>query len=94
MTVVDAQIDPARESEFLDGYQALIAGDQPNGLIRSELLRGQDGAWRIHTTWQDLESLKALRKEGKPHAALALLDSVGAEHTHGWFVIETSLAAQ
>ena len=88
VTTLDAHIDPAREAEFLDGYRRLTQEEQPPALIRSELLRGQQDAWRIQTTWQDFDSLMAVRQLGKPPAALVLLDSVGAEHTHTWFTIE------
>jgi hypothetical protein len=60
-------------------------------LQRSELLRGQEGAWRIQTTWRDVEALMAVRQRGKPPAAMALLDSLGAEHSHTWFTVEVSV---
>lgn len=88
VTVVDATIAPEREAEFLAGYERLVQEPQPEALLRSELLRGQDGAWRIQTTWQDFDALKAVRQAGKPHAVQLLLDGVGARYTHGWFVIE------
>jgi hypothetical protein len=90
VTVVDAQVDPAREDDLLDGYRRLNESEQPLGLVRSELLRGQGGYWRIQTTWQDLEALMALRSTGRPPAALELFESVGAEHTHAWFTVEQS----
>jgi hypothetical protein len=71
----------------------MIAGDRPDGLIRSELLRGQDGAWRIQTTWRDLDAIRALRMSGRPPAALELLDRLGAEHTHAAFTVEEALGA-
>jgi heme-degrading monooxygenase HmoA len=86
--VVDANVNAERESELIDGYRHMIDSEQLDGLIRSELLRGQDGRWRIQSTWRDLEALQAVRKLGKPPAALELLESVGAEHSHTWFVIE------
>ncbi len=88
VTAVDANVDPEHEAEFLDGYRRLTQEEQPDALIRSELLRGQDGAWRIQTTWQDLDALTAVRKLGKPPAALVLLDRIGAQHSHSWFIVE------
>ncbi|TFC51218.1 hypothetical protein E3T26_02865 [Cryobacterium sp. TMT1-21] len=88
VTSVDARGLPEREGDLLDGYRRMLAAGQPDGLVRSELLRGQDGSWRIQSTWWDMEALLALRKAGVPHAAQALLDGVGAEHTHSWFVVE------
>ena len=66
---------------------------KPAGLLGSELLRGQNGAWRIQTLWQDKDALLALRTSGEPPAALALLDRLGAEHSHGLFTVEQSYDA-
>jgi|GEM_PF-1615956 len=90
MTVVDATVDQEREHDLLDGFRDLIAGPKPDGLLRSELLRGPEGLWRIQTTWRDRDALVAMRKAGRPPAALALLDRLGAEHTHGVFSVEES----
>ena len=88
MTVVDAIVDASREAELIDGFRALGENDVPVGLVRSELLRGQDGAWRIQTTWQDRDALMAVRASGRPPAALELLDSLEADHSHAWFTVE------
>jgi hypothetical protein len=90
VTAVDAVVDEDREQDLLDGFRSLVAGPQPDGLVRSELLRGPDNAWRIQTTWRDRAALMALRQSGEPPAALALLDSLEASHTHGWFTVEVS----
>ncbi|MEI6622640.1 MAG: hypothetical protein WCP28_12110 [Actinomycetes bacterium] len=92
VTVVDAQVDEGREADLLNGYRRMVGDDEPDGLIRSELLRGQDGAWRIQTTWRDLDAIIELRKSGKPHAASALLDGIGAQHSHAWFTVEEARA--
>jgi hypothetical protein len=89
-TSIDAKLPPGREQEFLDGYREMSNGDTPDGLLRSELLRGQDRYWRIQTTWRDMEALKSPRKSGKPPAALALLDRLEAEHSHTVFAVEQS----
>ncbi len=88
VTVIDAVVPPDREQALLEGFQQLSSGAQPEGLVRSELLRGQGGAWRIQTTWRDLVALRTLRAIGEPPAALALLDDLGVEHAHGVFTIE------
>jgi quinol monooxygenase YgiN len=90
VTVVDAVVDQDRAQALLAGFRALVAGPQPDGLLRSELLRGQDGSWRIQSTWRDRAAVMALRASGEPPAALALLDSIGCGHTHGWFTVEVS----
>lgn len=90
VTVVDAVVDPQREAELLDGYRLLNAGEHTHGLLRSELLRGKDGAWRIQTTWRDREALTAARASGHRPAALELLDRIGATHAHTVFTVEQS----
>lgn len=90
VTTIDAKVLVEREQELLDGFREMNEGDKPEGLVRSELLRGQGGAWRSQTTWRDMEALMALRKSGKPPAALALLDRLEAEHSHSVFTVEQS----
>jgi hypothetical protein len=90
VTVVDARLDPAREAELLDGYRQMNGAVKPDGWLRSELLRGQDGAWRIQTLWRDLDCLIALRQSGVRPAALDLLERVGAEHSHAVFTVALS----
>jgi hypothetical protein len=38
-----------------------------------------------------MEALMAVRKSGTPPAALELLNSIGAQHSHAWFTVERSL---
>ena len=90
VTSVELTIPADREQELLDGYREMIQGPTPVGFVRSELLHGFDGAWRIQTTWQDWEALMALRQSGEPPAALALLERLGAEHSHSAFTVEQS----
>ena len=54
ITTIDTTIQPEREQELLDGFRQLNDGPKPDGLVRSELLRGQGGAWRLQTTWRGL----------------------------------------
>ena len=88
ITTVDLELPADREHELLDGYAEMINGPTPSGLVRSELLRSFDGIWRIQTTWRDQEALTALRRSGEPPAALALLERLGAEHSHSVFTVE------
>lgn len=93
VTVVDANLDPARVADLISGFREMIAGPTPDGLLHSELLRGQAGAWRIQTTWRDMDALLAVRRAGGGPAAVELLDRLGAEHTHTWFVVEATFQA-
>jgi hypothetical protein len=88
VTAIDAVVAVDREQELLAGFAAINAETEPDGLVRSELLRGQDGRWRIQTTWRDFDALMAVRDSGEPPAALRLLESIGAAHSHAVFVVE------
>ncbi len=90
ITATDAKIDPTREAELVAGFTEIANTDSPDGLIRTQLLRGQDGLWRIQTTWRDLDAIRAVRASGKPPAMQNLLESLGATATHDFFVVETS----
>lgn len=90
VTAIDATVAQDREDDLLAGFATMNEAPKPDGLLRSELLRGQGGAWRIQTVWRDRAALMALRQSGNPPAALLLLDSVGAEHSHGVFTVEQS----
>ncbi len=91
ITAVDAVVPADREAELIEGFRRMTTAASPDGLIRSELLRGQEGRWRIQTTWRDREAVIALRASGTGPAAMRLLDSVGATHTHTIFTIEDSV---
>ncbi len=88
VTMVDAVVSGEREQEFLAGFRDLNAGPRPDGLLRSDLLRGREGAWRITTLWEGPERSDAVRESGEPPAALALLDRLGAQHSHTVFALE------
>jgi len=88
ITVVAATVGEDQESALVDGFRAMTAGPKPEGLLRSELLRGQDGAWQIQTLWRDFASLRAAREAGEPPAALVLVDGLGLEHSHTFYVVE------
>lgn len=79
LTEVSAVVAQEREAELLAGYRALTAGSLPDGLVRTELLRGADGRWRIQTLWRDHAALDAVRAAPEPPAAPRLFRAVGAE---------------
>jgi heme-degrading monooxygenase HmoA len=94
MTAVSAVVPKEREAEFLDGYRALNDVRRPDGLLRTELLRGSDGGFVIQTVWRDRDALMAARDPNNPPAALALLDKVGASHSHDVLTLEEEYAIQ
>ena len=90
ITSVSAVVDPMREEELATGFRDLTVDAMPDGLLRTELLRGHTGSWRIQSLWRDRDALMAARDRGERPAALALLDRVGAEHSHEVFTVEAS----
>lgn len=88
MTAVSAVVPEEREAEFMDGYRALNATSKPDGLLRTELLRGRDGGFVIQTVWRDRDALMAARDPNTPPPALALLDKVGASHSRDVLTVE------
>jgi hypothetical protein len=90
LTSVNADVDPSRNLELVDGFTALMGGVLPDGLIRTELLRGQDGTWRIQSLWRDRAALMAARESGERPAALVLFERVGAQHAHEVFTVVAS----
>ena len=79
LTELTATVDPAREDELVAGFQNLLHAPFPDGLVRSELLRGRGDTWRIQTRWRDRATLDAMFAGGEPHAATDLFRSLGAE---------------
>ncbi|GAA3085420.1 quinol monooxygenase YgiN [Kribbella aluminosa] len=79
LTEVSGVVDPGRVAELVDGFREIAAAALPDGLLRSELLQGDHGQWRIQTLWRDQAALDAMRAGAEPPAAPALLRSVGAE---------------
>ena len=90
LTSVSAVVDPSRHRELVDGFRALLGGTLPDGLVRAELLRGQDEIWRIQSLWRDRTALMSAREAGDRPAALVLFESVGADHLHEVFTVIAS----
>ena len=92
LTSVTLTVPEAREGEVVAAYRALAAdGPRPDGLLRSELLRGQSGRWLIQTLWRDREAILAARSSGAKPAALLLAEQLGAEHSHDVLAVEATL---
>jgi heme-degrading monooxygenase HmoA len=90
MSSVTATVPAYREAELISGYREMNdTDDEPDGLLRSELLRGQNGHWLIQSLWRDREAIMAAREPRKP-SALALFDRVGATHSHELLSVEES----
>ncbi len=93
LTEVSARVTPEREADLQAGFERLLAGPLPDGLLRTELLRGPGGQWRIQTLWRDHEALDAMRASTEPPAAPRLFREVDAEPTLTILEVAASLAA-
>lgn len=81
LTEVTAVVSGERVRELLDGFRRLVNEALPDGLVRTELLRGEDGSWRVQSLWRDRDALDAMRAGPEPPAAPQLFRAVGAEPT-------------
>lgn len=79
LSEVSAVVATERQAELVTSYRELVAGPLPDGLIRTELLRGPDGLWRVQSLWRDRAALEAVRSNPKLAAAPRLFEQVGAK---------------
>ena len=79
LTEVSAVVAIERQASLLAAYRDLLTQPMPDGLVRTELLQGQDGQWRIQTLWRDRAALHAMRDSAEPPAAPQLFRQVGAD---------------
>ena len=79
LTVVAATVEEDAHDHVVRGFRELLTGSMPDGLIRTELLRGPEGRWCIQTLWRDQAALDAMRAGPEPPAAPALFRTVGSE---------------
>lgn len=79
LTEVSAVVAVDREAELVAAYREVIAQPVPDGLLRTELLSGVDGHWRIQTLWRDHAALDAMRASAEGPAAPRLFHQVGAD---------------
>jgi heme-degrading monooxygenase HmoA len=92
LTSVTLVVPEHRGPEVVPAFRALAAdGPRPDGLLRSELLRGQGDRWLIQTLWRDREAIMAARSSGAKPAALALAEQLGAEHSHDVLTVEEAV---
>lgn len=78
VTIVSADVDPARESDLSAAYQSVTSQPIPAGLLSSALLRGPAGLWQIITVWRDRSALEAMRASTETPAAIAVFRAAGA----------------
>lgn len=79
MTEVSAMVPDNRADEVVAAFEELLRAPMPDGLVRTELLRGRDGRWSINTLWRDQDALDGMRIGTTTAAAPALFRKFGAE---------------
>ncbi|NUR01181.1 MAG: hypothetical protein HOY79_33030 [Streptomyces sp.] len=93
LTEVSAVVAAEREADLVAAYRALVVGPLPEGLIRTELLSGKEGRWRIQTLWRDRAALDAMRASPDGAAAPRLFRAVGADPELALFDVKANLVA-
>jgi len=79
MTEVGAIVATKRADEVPAAFTEFTQRPLPEGLLRTELLAGPDGEWKVHSLWPDQAALDAMRAGAEPPAAPALYRRLGAE---------------
>jgi hypothetical protein len=79
MTEVSAIVPGERVGDVPAAFAELARRPLPDGLLRTELLAGRDGEWKIQSLWRDQAALDAMRGGAEPPAAPALFRQLGAE---------------
>lgn len=79
MTEVTATVGAECTGEVPKAFDELAQRPLPDGLLRTELLAGRDGEWKIQSLWRDQAALDAMRAGAEPPAAPALFRRLGAE---------------
>jgi quinol monooxygenase YgiN len=94
LTEVSAVVASDRVSDLLERFHRLLEQTMPDGLLRTELLRGDEDTWRIQSLWRDRAALDAMRAASEPPAAPQLFRDVGAEPTLRILTVEARGGSQ
>ena len=78
LTEVSARV-PDTAGRVSAEFARLLDQPLPDGLLRTELLRGPDDEWRVQSLWRDQAALDAMRAGPEPPAAPSLFRRLGAE---------------
>ena len=68
LTIVSADVDEGRAGALVAGFEGLLAGGLPDGLLETRLLGDGQGHWAIHSLWRDRAALDAMRASTEPAA--------------------------
>ena len=78
VTIVEGEVEPAREGDLRSAWEEITAAALPDGFIESSLLRTEDGTWRIVTVWESKEVVMAMRATVERPPSLVAFDRAGA----------------
>jgi len=79
MTEVSAVVASDRADDVALAFAEVLRKPLPDGLIRTELLAGRHGEWKVQTMWRDQAALDAMRAGPEPPAAPTMFRQLGAE---------------
>ena len=79
LTEVSAIVPRERADDVPVAFVELAQQPLPDGLLRTELLAGRDGEWKIQSVWRDQTALDAMRAGAEPPAAPALFRQLCSE---------------
>ncbi|MFJ8161832.1 hypothetical protein ACIRBY_12930 [Streptomyces sp. NPDC096136] len=94
LSEVSGVVAAEREADLVAAYRELLTHPLPDGLVRTELLAGEDGHWRIQSLWRDHASLDAVRAAPGGAPAPRLFRDVGSKPTLAVFEVAVHLTAQ
>lgn len=94
LTEVSALVPEDRSADVLHAFQELLQSPFPDGLLRTELLRGSGAEWRIQTLWRDQAALDAMRAAPEPPAAPTLFRQLGAEPELRVYAVQAAHSAK
>lgn len=79
LSEVSGTVPAERESDLVAAFRELVGRPLPDGLLRTELLSGPDGRWRVQSLWRDRAALDAVRASPRLRRAPALFREIGVE---------------
>jgi hypothetical protein len=85
LSIVSATIDPDRFDDVRRPLEAAIAAGLPPAIVRTQLLRGEDGVVAIATLWRDRSDLDAMRATGEEPFARRVLREAGGTPRAAFF---------
>jgi quinol monooxygenase YgiN len=81
MTVLEAQVAPARWDALRESYEAHARLPESGVIVESFLIQSNEDSntWRIVTVWRDREALDVMRRSGETPAGILIFGDANAE---------------